>query len=342
VTGLQYVAVPLGVNSYRPHAAASVLANQFGDCKDKANLFNALLHVLSIDARLVLVPRFRQASQDIPGFAFNHAISRVTLDGRPMWVDTTDGVCRFGMLPPGDPGRNVLVIDGQTTTLTQLPAPDPKDHSLELRGQIDCAGSGPDLPATLAAVAHGFPDYEMRAASRENSGIASSIPLLASRYRPVAGAFALEKQHATSAAALDEDFSWHADGAYVGLSATGQGRRSLQPPFWLPVEWDLALHHRKSALFLNQGYPLTLDENFEMSLGESGKGVSLPEPAQNTDAPLRWKVEWARMGDAKLAARFHAESVRGKLSSADTPVFQRQLRDLLAALGAGASVSPAK
>ena len=69
--------------------------NQYGDCKDKANLYNTLLHSLKIDAQLVLVPRFTQANDDLPGFAFNHAISRVKLDGDFLWVDTTDGICRF-------------------------------------------------------------------------------------------------------------------------------------------------------------------------------------------------------------------------------------------------------
>src|SRR5207248_6862311 len=79
VTSLRYVAVPLGVSSFRPHAAEKVLQNQFGDCKDKANLFNTLLRSLNIDARLVLVPRFSQAHEAIPGLSFNHAISRVKL-----------------------------------------------------------------------------------------------------------------------------------------------------------------------------------------------------------------------------------------------------------------------
>ena len=121
VTSLRYVAVPLGVNSFRPHAAANVLQNQFGDCKDKANLFNALLHSLKIEAHLVLLPRFSQAYDNVPGLAFNHAISQVLLGGEPLWVDTTDDVCRFGLLPPGDPGRKVLVIDGKSSTLAQLP-----------------------------------------------------------------------------------------------------------------------------------------------------------------------------------------------------------------------------
>jgi transglutaminase-like putative cysteine protease len=67
VTGLRYVAVPLGVNSHRPHAAANVLKNGFGDCKDKANLLNALLRAQGIAADLVLVPRFAQAYPEAPG-----------------------------------------------------------------------------------------------------------------------------------------------------------------------------------------------------------------------------------------------------------------------------------
>ena len=105
MAGLRYVTVPLGVNSVRPHAAAQVLKNQFGDCKDKANLFNTLLRALGLEACLVLVPRFSQAHEAVPGLAFNHAISRVRLGGETLWLDTTDDVCRFGMLPPGEAGR---------------------------------------------------------------------------------------------------------------------------------------------------------------------------------------------------------------------------------------------
>src|ERR1035437_9643955 len=81
VTRLRYVAVPLGVNSFRPDVAAHVLPNQFEGCKDKANLFNTLLRSVGIEARLVLVPRFSQAREGIPGLSYNHAISRVTLAG---------------------------------------------------------------------------------------------------------------------------------------------------------------------------------------------------------------------------------------------------------------------
>jgi hypothetical protein len=337
VTRLRYVAIPLGVNSFRPHAAANVLQNQFGDCKDKANLFDALLHSLKIDAHLVLVPRFSQARADIPGLAFNHAISRVMLDGQTLWVDTTDDVCRFGMLPPGDPGRKVLVIDGQSTNLSQLPAPEPKDHLLKLHGEVDGSGPAPALPITLSAVASGFPDYELRAAAREAKARGASLPLLSAHFHPVSGTFALEKQSSTSVAALDEKFSWQAEGTCVGAMSVGADTRLLRVPFWLPIEWDLALHHRKSALFLNQGYPLALEEEFEITLPAKAQSVVLPRTTEDKHGPLQWRIEWQKSGDNRLTARFRAELAQGEFSTAEITILQQQLRDLLAAMAGGAS-----
>jgi hypothetical protein len=356
VASLRYVAVPLGVNSFRPHAVANVFQNQFGDCKDKANLFNAMLHSLKIPADLVLVPRFSQAHDAVPGFAFNHAISRVTLPAETLWVDTTDDVCRFGMLPPGDPGRNVLVIASGTNTLTQLPKPAPAEHLLRLNGEINC-GLHDDAPATtLNVVASGYPDYELRSTARESRDHNSSLPLLSARFRPSAGSFALEKQSSTSVAALDENFSWQAEGAWIGIVSSaailaapkpdegGQVEkgtvRDLRAPFWLPKEWDAALHHRSSGLFLNQGYPLTLDEHLVFSFPAALPSRKLPAKSENQLPPLRWRVEWAQGAEAKVSAKLRAELVQGELSFSETIQFQQQLRALLAALSATAGVGP--
>lgn len=336
VTALRYVAVPLGVNSLRPHSAAKVLQNQFGDCKDKANLFNTLLHTLKLEARLVLVPRFSQAHEAIPGLAFNHAISRLTLDGQPLWVDTTDDVCRFGLLPPGDPGRRVLVIDGQTEALTQLPLPDPHQHGLTIHGQVDCTRRTEALPVRLTATGTGFLDYDLRTAAREAKAHGATSPLLTARFRPVAGAFALRQQSGTAVSALDEDFSWQAEGTCVGLAATTPGHWVVHAPFWLPKEWDLALYHRTTPLFLNQGYPLSLDQEFVFTSVPPVGPVSLPIPVENDQPPLRWRVGWAKIGDDKLAAHFHAELVSGELSPKEFPLAQRQIQSLFAALAADA------
>ena len=337
VTCLRYVAVPLGVNSFRPHAAANVLQNQYGDCKDKANLFNTLLRSLNINASLVLVPRFTQARDSLPGFAFNHAISRVTLGDETIWVDTTDDVCRFGMLPPGDPGRKVLVLDGKSHSLTQLPLPSPNAHQLKIRARVNLSGGADASPVVLDATASGFPDYELRSAAQAIKPGNTTQPLLAAAFRPASGAFGLEKQSHSPVSTLSDDFTWQAEGAFSGILFAAADQRRLRAPFWLPREWDAALNRRKTPLFLNQGYPLLLDEEFEFALPPNAREITLPPAAENSSGPLAWKIAWDKTGGAALTARLRIELAGGELSAPDTPAFQKQLRQLLSTLGAEAN-----
>jgi hypothetical protein len=339
VASLRYVAVPLGVNSLRPHAAANVLQNQFGDCKDKANLLNALLHASNIEADLVLAPRFSQAREEVPGLAFNHAISRVKLADETLWLDTTDEVCRFGLLPPGDASRNVLVVDGRTTNLTRLAMPEPSQHRLTIHGKLCSGGPASGWPLTLIARGSGYADYQLRSSAQSINEHGGALPLLAARFRPVAGSFALEHQSATPVSALDRDFTWQAEGTGIGLVTEAEAKCVLHSPFWLPKEWDIALNRRSAALFLNEGYPLTIDEEFEIGLVPGTAGYELPAKSENLEEPLRWRMEWTQADNAKLVARLHAELVRGELSLPETSAFQRQLRELLASLASDASLS---
>jgi hypothetical protein len=194
------------------------------------------------------------------------------------------------------------------------------------------------LPVKMTATALGYPDYELRTTAREAKEHASTMPLLAVKFRPASGAFALESQSATSVAALNEDFTWRAAGTCVGLFSRAGGGAVLHGPFWLPKEWDLALHRRKAALYLNQGYPLTVEEEFEFALPPKAQPAALPGVRESNTAPLRWRVEWTKLGDDKVVARMRAELARGELTAAETPVVQQQLRELMTALAAGASL----
>lgn len=338
VTGLRYVAVPLGVNSFRPHAADNVLKNQFGDCKDKANLFNALLQSLNLEASLVLVPRFSQAQDALPGFAFNHAISRIKLGGEAMFVDTTDDVCRFGMLPPGDPGRKVLVIDGKPHGLTQLPQPQPDAHTLKIAVKLDCAEDPTAPGATLKLVAGGFPDYELRSVARA-LGRKGDSPLLAAQFRPAVGAFGLEKQSHSSVSDLGREFTWEGEGRYAGIFTQETDGYSLRVPFWLPREWDMALNRRHRPLFLNQGYPLVLDQTFEISLPAKAGASRLPEVGETAEGPLRWKLEWTRADEGGVRAHLRVVLPRGELTAEETESFQKRLRELHTVLAGAARFS---
>jgi len=104
---------------------------------------------------------------------------------------------------------------------------------------------------------------------------------------------------------------------------------------------DLALHHRTSPLFLNQGYPLLLEEEIEFSLSAAVEMRSLPARMESNQRPLQWKIEWEKNGNGRLTARFRAEMERGDLDLMQTTAFQAQLRALLQALSTEAILAPA-
>jgi hypothetical protein len=211
-----------------------------------------------------------------------------------------------------------------------------------VRSQIDCTGGFDALPTTFEIVATGYPDYELRESSRAAKEHAGAVPFLSHRYRISSGSFALQKQRATSVAALDQDFTWQAQGDLVGPLSYLPGKSDnsahepsntqlavLRPSFWLPREWDLALNQRKSALFLNQGYPLTIDEQLEFALPLRSRVNALPRAAASTQGPLKWNIKWSKPSDSKLRVTLNAELSTGELSNAETASLQQLLRALL-------------
>lgn len=331
VTGLRYVAVPLGVNSHRPHAAANVLRNGFGDCKDKANLLNVLLRAQGIAADLVLVPRFAQAYPEAPGAGFNHAISRVALGGAHLFLDSTDPDARFGLLPPGDPGRRVLVVDGRTNALTDLPAPRPDDHRVRLTASLRATDDG--LAGSVALRPSGYWDYALRAGAR-SAATTPARPLWDVAYRPVAGAFALAAQRYSDPSDLAAPFEWRAEGAFAGTrSVLPDGGRLQRAPFVLPIEWDEALHLRRTGVRLHHGYPLVLEQELALAT-PAGTRAALPPPRTLTEGPLRYRLAWAERGGDVIAS-LSVEVASGELSVDGAAAFARALRGLRDALSEG-------
>jgi len=218
------------------------------------------------------------------------------------------------MLPPGDPGRKVLVIDGQTSTLTQLPAPDPKEHRLTLRGEVDDTGATEAMPVTLKATAAGYPDYELRTtarAAKEHGSHSRCLRPIPSRRRLVC----LGGAKGERGVRAGRGFVWKAEGTWVGGCSASGSLRSLRAPFWLPKDWELALHRRKAGLHLNQGYPLTLDEEFVFALPAKHNPWPCLGVSENKTEPLRWRMEWTKIGDDKWAARLRVELGRGEFSA---------------------------
>lgn len=137
---IRYAAVEVGLGGYQPHAAATVLANGYGDCKDKATLLIAMLRTLGVRADYVLLNAERGI---VPrGYAspksFDHAIVAIRWPaqtaasdlyawlgasgpGHLLLFDPTDPATPWGWLPAAEQGGEALLVSHAGGRSVQLP-----------------------------------------------------------------------------------------------------------------------------------------------------------------------------------------------------------------------------
>ncbi len=139
VQDIRYVGVEYGQAGYQPHPAAEIFKNKYGDCKDKAILFIAMLKAAGIEGYPVLIgTRGTPAtSRDFPALNFNHCIAAVELDEKIIFLDITAEVCSFGDLPADDQERTVLLFKKDGYELITTPLLSPRENVI--RYQTDMA-----------------------------------------------------------------------------------------------------------------------------------------------------------------------------------------------------------
>jgi predicted Zn-dependent protease len=110
-TQIRYIGVAFGIGRYQPHAAAEVLRNQYGDCKDKHTLLAAMLTASGLHPEAVLIGAGIRLNEDVPSpAAFNHMITQVPVAGAPVWLDTTSELAPYQMLLQVIRDKQALVI----------------------------------------------------------------------------------------------------------------------------------------------------------------------------------------------------------------------------------------
>ena len=142
---IRYIAIDFGAGRYQPHLAAEVLANRYGDCKDKHTLPAALLKAAGIEAWPVLIGAGLSFDPDVPSPAqFNHLITYLPGNGTPIWLDATPEDVPFEMLSAALRGQKALVIpdNGSANVMTTPEAlPFAADVSMEVAGKLDSKGT---------------------------------------------------------------------------------------------------------------------------------------------------------------------------------------------------------
>ena len=163
----RYISLSFGVGRYQPHAAADVLHNQYGDCKDKHTLLAALLEASGYHASSVLINSRRKLDPDVPSPSqFDHVISLLPLGKEEIWMDTTTEVAPFRLLSANIRKKQGLVIPADGVPhLEETPAdpPMPNTQLQELDGKITELGK---LNAHVKFVVRGDAELLMRSLFR--------------------------------------------------------------------------------------------------------------------------------------------------------------------------------
>ena len=143
-TNFRYISLSFGVGRYQPHAAADVLDNQYGDCKDKHTLLASLLEASGYHASSVLINSSVKLDPEVPSPGqFDHVITLLPLGKDEVWMDSTTEVAPFRMLSASIRKKQALVIPARGTPhLEETPAdpPVPNLQQQEMVGTISELG----------------------------------------------------------------------------------------------------------------------------------------------------------------------------------------------------------
>lgn len=125
---IRYVAVYLALGRVVPHDAATVLANKFGDCKDKVTLMQALLAAKGIASESALINLGNAYTLPEPPTlaTLNHVI--LYLPEFDVYDDPTVNTAAFGILAPEAYDKPVVRVAQGSAKLARTPAMRPEDH----------------------------------------------------------------------------------------------------------------------------------------------------------------------------------------------------------------------
>jgi len=143
-TRTRYIGIDFGVGRYQPHAASEVLANQYGDCKDKDTLLEALLRARGFSTAPALIGAGIAPVPEVPSPAvFNHVITTVNLPQGRIWLDSTPAVAPYRYLSAVIRDQKALVVpDTGAAELVSTPAtaPYPFTAHFEADATLDASG----------------------------------------------------------------------------------------------------------------------------------------------------------------------------------------------------------
>ncbi len=140
----RYVGMELGIHGWKPHSSDWVCQNKYGDCKDLATYFIALLRKFNIEAYPVLIlTRDRGVTYpQFPNNRFNHAIACLPMYGDTLWIDCTLDNSGIDVIPDRDQGCVVVIAGGEGPVLSRTPINLPENNSTHFKAEMELHDDG--------------------------------------------------------------------------------------------------------------------------------------------------------------------------------------------------------
>jgi hypothetical protein len=326
VSALRYIAIELGVQGFRPRTPAEVLANRYGDCKDKANLLVALLRCMQVDARFVLLDRGGATDVSFPSWQFNHAICFVPKapgSGQPtdLWLDSTDSITPFGFIAPGDYGRDALVFDNDKAGFKKIAGAGADVSTVNDEWDLteDTAGG---WSGAFQRHTSGLADYAMRATYRGLSPAQRRQRI----YQALDGIWpAADLSDATIS-----DVSQLRQGVEIRARATNGARLLPRPDFpWLAAFCSPA---RDRPMLLNDGQQFAGTQTVRLHFAKAPPAASLPAPFNIESSGQTLSITWRQLDPRAWERTASITFKNPTISAADYPALRRSVRDWTAAL----------
>ena len=227
----RYVSLSLGLGRYQPRAAADVLREQYGDCKDKHTLLASLIEAAGMKASAALIHSTLKLDRDFPSPSqFDHVITKARVGDEDVWVDTTTEVAPFRLLASPLRKKQALVVEpGGTPRLEETPANPAMKSFLAQQVDATLSGSG-QLSAHFKVTMRGDLELGLRTAFRSISRadwktIAEQIGTTAGKKGEVTNL------NVSDPAALKEPFSFEFDVSYDDFVSWDNGKGTMPLPF---------------------------------------------------------------------------------------------------------------
>jgi cytochrome c-type biogenesis protein CcmH/NrfG len=274
----RYIGIAFGIGRYQPHFAAEVLANQYGDCKDKHTLLTALLNAAGFKAYPALISSQREMDADMPSpSAFNHVVTVVPRGNSLLWLDTTAEVGPFQYLLAPLRDKHALVLwDDKPAALVNTPAdlPHPSYEKFEMQGALDDSGT---LTGNFEFSARGDTEVLFRSAFR-----ATPLPQWKDLGQRISQSLGFAGEVSDVTASLPEktdepfriSYKYHRKDfgdwpnrrivspcPFISLPAMSPDLSSLSVPFFLGQPLDVSFHSR---LELPKGYTLEVPKEIHI------------------------------------------------------------------------------